>query len=80
LKRFEFVEVESPWNGVEEPGLKRFLQDPSLSDTATAEEVDFLRRLKFQGRRPTPLYYYRELQNLKDSLHFSTTESAPSKE
>jgi transcriptional regulator with XRE-family HTH domain len=80
LKRFEFVEVESERNGVEEPGLEGFLQDPSLSGTATAEEVDFLRRLKFQGRRPTPLYYYRELQNLRDSLHFSTTESAPSKE
>jgi transcriptional regulator with XRE-family HTH domain len=70
-KRFEFVEVESPQDGVEEPGLKGFLQDPSLSGTVTAEEVDFLRRLKFHGRRPTPLYYYRELQNLRDPLHFS---------
>jgi transcriptional regulator with XRE-family HTH domain len=77
LKRFEFVEVESPGNGAEEPGLKGFLQNPSLSGTATTEKVDFLRRLKFQGRRPTPLYYYRELQNLRDSLHFSTTASAP---
>jgi hypothetical protein len=65
---------------VEEPGLKEFLQNPSLSGTATAEEVDFLRRLKFQGRGPTSLYYYRELQNLRDPLHFRTTERAPSRE
>jgi hypothetical protein len=76
-KRFEFVEVESPRLGVEEPGLEGFLQDPSLSGTVTAEEVDFLKRLKFQGRRPTPLYYYRELQNLRDPLHFRTAERTP---
>jgi transcriptional regulator with XRE-family HTH domain len=77
VKRFEFVEVESPQHGVHEPGLEGFLQDRSLSGTVTAEEVDFLKRLRFQGRRPTPLYYYRELQNLRDPLHFRTTESAP---
>src|SRR2546422_2295422 len=36
------------------PGLRELLQDPSLSGTATAEEVEFLKRLKFQGQRPTP--------------------------
>jgi len=77
VKRFEFVELESEQHLVEEPGLTGFLQDPSLSGTVTAEEVDFLKRLKFQGRRPTPLYYYRELQNLRDPLHFRTTERAP---
>jgi hypothetical protein len=76
VKRFEFVEVESSQPS-EEPGLKGFLQDPALSGTATAEEIDFLKRLKFQGRRPTPLYYYRALQNLRDPLHFRTTERAP---
>ena len=76
-KRFEFVEVESPQDGVAEPGLEGFLQDPSLSGTVTAEEVDFLKRLNFQGRRPTPLYYYRELQNLRDPLHFRTDDGAP---
>src|SRR2546430_665331 len=55
-----------------EPGLQEFLQDSSLSGTATAKEVEFLKRLKFQGQRPTPLYYYRELQNLRDPLHFRT--------
>ncbi len=72
VKRFEFIELESEQHFVQEPGLKDFLQDPSLSGTATAEEVQFLQRLKFQGQRPTPLYYYRELQNLRDPLHFRT--------
>jgi len=71
VKKFEFIELESDQHFVEEPGLKGFLQDPSLSATATAEELAFLKRLKFKGKRPTPLYYYRELQNLRDPLHFS---------
>jgi transcriptional regulator with XRE-family HTH domain len=72
VKKFEFVELESEQHFVEEPGFKGFLQDPSLSATATAEEIEFLKRLKFRGKRPTPLYYYRELQNLRDPLHFRT--------
>ena len=71
-KRFEFVEREAEQPVGEEPGLRELLQDPSLSGTATAEEVEFLKQLKFQGQRPTPLYYYRELQNLRDPLHFRT--------
>jgi len=71
-KRFDYVEREAEEPVAEEPGLQEFLQDSSLSGTATATEVEFLKRLKFQGRRPTPLYYYRELQNLRDPLHFRT--------
>jgi transcriptional regulator with XRE-family HTH domain len=71
-KRFEFIEREAEQPVSEEPGLKEFLQDPSLSGTATAKEVEFLKRLKFQGQRPTPLYFYRELQSLRDPLHFRT--------
>jgi hypothetical protein len=26
--------------------------------------------LKLSGKRPSPIYYYRELQNLRDPLHF----------
>jgi len=70
VKKFEFIELDSEQHFVEEPGLKGFLQDPSLSGTVTAEEVEFLKRLKFKGKRPTSLYYYRELQNLRDPLHF----------
>jgi len=71
-KRFEFVEREADQPVSEEPGLQEFLQDSSLSGTATPKEVAFLKRLKFQGQRPTPLYYYRELQSLRDPLHFRT--------
>ena len=72
VKRFEFIEREADQLFVEEPGLEAFLQDPSLSGTATEEEVAFLKRLRFKGKHPTPLYYYRELQNLRDALHFHT--------
>jgi transcriptional regulator with XRE-family HTH domain len=71
-KRFEFVEREAEQPVSEEPGLQEFRQDPSLSGTATAEEVEFLKQLRFKHTRPTPLYYYRELQNLRDPLHFRT--------
>ena len=71
-KRFEFVERESEPPVGEEPGLQQFIQDTSLSGSATAEEVEFLKQLRFKHARPTPLYYYRELQNLRDPLHFRT--------
>jgi transcriptional regulator with XRE-family HTH domain len=71
-KRFDFVEREAEQPVSEEPGLQEFLQDASLSGTATAEEVEFLKQLRFKHTRPTPLYYYRELQNLRDPLHFRT--------
>jgi len=71
-KRFAFVERDAEQPRREEPGLQEFLQDSSLSGSATAGEVAFLKRLTFQGQRPTPLYYYRELQNLRDPLHFRT--------
>jgi len=72
-KRFAFVEQEAAQPVGDEPGLKEFLEDASLSGTATAKEVEFLKRLKFEDQRPTPLYYYRELQSLRDPLHFRTT-------
>ena len=70
-KRFEFVETEPdrPFGG--EPGLNRFLKEASLSGNVTEDEIEFLKRLRFKGKRPTPLYFYRELQNLRDPLHFS---------
>jgi len=69
-KRFEFVEKETGQDYEEEPGLKEFLQDTALNGNVTPEEIEFLERLRFRGKRPTPLYYYRELQNLRDPLHF----------
>ncbi len=69
-KKFEFVEREPEPLFDEEPGLKEFLRDTSLSGEATEEEIEFLKKLRFKGKRPAPLYYYRELQNLRDPLHF----------
>lgn len=70
VKRFAFVERESETGCECQPGFDAFLKDSSLSGEATKEELDFLRALRFNGRKPTPLYYYRELQNLRDPLHF----------
>jgi transcriptional regulator with XRE-family HTH domain len=72
VKRFEFTERKAGEVFVEEVGLREFLADPTLSGTTTEEEVAFLKRLSFKGKRPTSLYYYRELQNLRDALHFHT--------
>src|SRR6202045_888939 len=73
-KKFEYVERE-PNQPEEEPGLREFLQDPSLTGGVTADEIEFLRGLRVKGKRPTPLYYYRELQNLRDPLHFRAPRS-----
>ena len=70
VRRFEFIEREPGQSSGDEPGLLAFLQDSTLSGGAAEDEVAFLKRLRFNGRRPTPLYYYRELQNLRDPLHF----------
>jgi transcriptional regulator with XRE-family HTH domain len=68
-KRYEFVE-RGPDQPEVEPGFKEFLDDSSLSGTATKEEIELLKKLRFNGKRPTSLYYYRELQSLRDPLHF----------
>jgi transcriptional regulator with XRE-family HTH domain len=69
-KRLEFVEKEPDQPREEEPGLREFLRDPFLSSGAAENEIEFLKRLRFKGKRPTSLYFYRELQNLRDPLHF----------
>jgi transcriptional regulator with XRE-family HTH domain len=68
-KKFEYV-ARDPNQLKEEPGLREFLQDASLSGDATPNEIEFLKSLRIKGKRPAPLYYYRELQNLRDPLHF----------
>ena len=71
LRRFEFIEKEVEGATFQEPGLRAFLKDRSLGGDAAPEEIEFLQRLRFNdGRRPTALYYYRELQSLRDPLHF----------
>ena len=69
-KRFEFVEMEPDQPFDQEPGFKEFLRNSSLSGDATPGEIEFLKKLRFRRKRPTALYYYRELQNLRDPLHF----------
>jgi transcriptional regulator with XRE-family HTH domain len=69
-KRVEFVERAPEQAVTEEPGFQAFRRDASLSGDLTEEEAEFLKGLRFKGRRPTALYYYRELQNLRDPLHF----------
>ncbi len=76
-KRVEFVEKEVEETG-EEPGLKKFLKFEAVRADITEDEIEFLRKLRFKGRQPTALYYYRELQNLRDPLHFRTTSTRKS--
>jgi transcriptional regulator with XRE-family HTH domain len=53
-----------------EPGFEEFLGMPELRGDATPEELELLRNLKFRSRRPTAMFYYQELRNLRDPLHF----------
>jgi transcriptional regulator with XRE-family HTH domain len=69
VKKFAFVEQPERADA-EESGLKEFLHNTSLSGGATQEEIEFLKALKFRARHPTPLFYYRALQILRDPLHF----------
>src|SRR5213595_2663052 len=48
-KKFEFVERELPQTE-EEPGLKEFLRHQSVSGDATGEEIEFLKKLRFNGK------------------------------
>jgi transcriptional regulator with XRE-family HTH domain len=66
---FQFVEQEET-AAEPEPGFQEFLGLSDLSGDAKEEEIEFLRSLRFKHRRPSAMYYYRELQNLRDPLHF----------
>jgi len=70
MRRFEFMETGAEQTHAVEEGLEEFLRDKSLSGDVTEEEIEFLKVLKFREKRPSPLYYYRELQNLRDPIHF----------
>lgn len=67
---FQFVELPAAGGSQAEPGFDEFLRWSDLSGDATEHEIDFLRRLRFRQQHPTALYYYRELQNLRDALNF----------
>jgi len=69
-RRFAFVE-SPPIDGADgDSGLEELLADPRLGTDVTGEEVRLLRRQRPVGRRPTKLFYYRALQNLRDPLNF----------
>jgi transcriptional regulator with XRE-family HTH domain len=68
VRRFEFVERERP--APIEPGLEEFLRNPAFRSDATEDEVVFLKAQRFTSRRPTAMYYYRQLQCLRDPLNF----------
>ena len=70
FKKLEFKEVEPEPSFEIEPGLKQFLNDVTLSAGITEDETDFLKRLRTDGKHPSPLFYYRELQNLRDPVNF----------
>jgi len=71
ILRFQFVETGSAYSSEKEPGFQEFLHNAALSGDATVEEVGFLKSLRFRQKRPTALYYYREMQSLRDPMHFS---------
>ena len=73
IRRFEFIERNGERSPEEGAGLEEFLKNHSLSGDASQEEIDFLRQLRMRGKIPTVLYYYRELQNLRDPLHFRSS-------
>jgi len=70
VKKLEFREAELQRSPEVQPGLREFLEDVKLSVGITDEETAFLKSLAFNGKRPSLLYYYRELQNLRDPLNF----------
>jgi transcriptional regulator with XRE-family HTH domain len=74
--RFHFVEMSDALSE-EESGLQEFLGNAAMSGDATEEEIEFLKSLRFKQNRPSALYYYRELQNLRDPLHFRDASVAP---
>jgi transcriptional regulator with XRE-family HTH domain len=70
IVRFQFVETGALSATEEEHGFKEFLRNPGMSADASGEEIAFLKSLRFHRVEPTALYYYRELQSLRDPLHF----------
>ena len=70
LVRFQFVETGALPETEEQPGFSEFLRNQGMSGDASDKEIAFLKSLRFHRQRPTALYYYRELQSLRDPLHF----------
>jgi transcriptional regulator with XRE-family HTH domain len=74
-KKLEFREAEPESVHEIEPSLNEFLQNAKLSDGITEDEINFLKSLVLKGRRPSVIYYHRQLQNLRDPLNFLSSSS-----
>jgi transcriptional regulator with XRE-family HTH domain len=70
IVRFQFAETGAGPTAEEEPGFREFIHNPGMSSDASDDEIVFLKSLKFHRQRPSALYFYRELQSLRDPLHF----------
>jgi transcriptional regulator with XRE-family HTH domain len=79
LIKFQFVETELDPLPEQQPGFAEFLHNKAMSGDASGEELEFLKGLRFILKRPTALYYYRELQSLRDPLHFRDNSGPPIK-
>jgi len=77
VMKLRYVETEEGQEVQEEPGFRDFLGTSAMSGDASEDELDFLKHLRFKRRRPSSLYYYRELQSLRDPLHFRESSVAP---
>ncbi|HVR44654.1 MAG TPA: helix-turn-helix transcriptional regulator [Thermoanaerobaculia bacterium] len=77
-RAFSFEQRTKTDSLTDEPALRSFLRDATLSAGITADETEFLTRIRFAGpERPTALFYYRTLQNLRDPLNFRAQQPAP---
>jgi hypothetical protein len=73
-KRFEFMEREITSQVDMEPGLRAFLQDPSLRGDATAEEIEFLKTLRFSRRAADRAVLLSRVTKHSGSASFSPLE------
>jgi hypothetical protein len=76
-RRFEFVET-APGQPEVEPGFKEFLNDASLSGTAIREEIELLRKLRFNGKRPTSTFLLPRIAKPQRPAAFSSAHEANS--
>ena len=78
-RKFEFVETEADQPSEEVPGFKRFLRDPSLSGGATEEEIEFLKRLRFNGKTAHSALLLPGITEPQGPAPFSSARADPEK-
>ena len=75
-RKFGFVEKEPEPLFKEEPGLKEFLQDASLSGNATEEEIEFLKKAEVQRKTAYSTLLLSRITKPQRSSPFSHGSSA----